>query len=342
MSARRIRFRGFRAPLGAWVLLALLPAAAAAAEREVWEAADKPAGTTLFKGATVWTQGSQGVLENADVLVRDGKIARVGRGLDAPRGAVVVDAAGKHLTPGLIDCHSHTAIRGGVNEGSNNVTAEVRIQDVVDPDDINLYRQLAGGLTAAHLLHGSANSIGGQDAVIKLRWHSTRDALLVPDAWQGIKFALGENPKRSNFRNPNFPQRYPNTRMGVNQSIREAFLAARDYRREWDAYRKLPRAEQERREPPRRDLQAETVLEILEGQRRIHSHSYRQDEILALLRLTEEFGVRIATFQHVLEGYKVADEIAAHGAGASTFSDWWAYKVEAYDAIPHNAAIMTR
>ncbi len=340
MSARRIRFRGFRAPLGAWVLLALLPAAAAAAEREVWEAADKPAGTTLFKGATVWTQGSQGVLENADVLVRDGKIARVGRGLDAPRGAVVVDAAGKHLTPGLIDCHSHTAIRGGVNEGSNNVTAEVRIQDVVDPDDINLYRQLAGGLTAAHLLHGSANSIGGQDAVIKLRWHSTRDALLVPDAWQGIKFALGENPKRSNFRNPNFPQRYPNTRMGVNQSIREAFLAARDYRRDWDAYRKLPRAEQERREPPRRDLQAETVLEILEGQRRIHSHSYRQDEILALLRLAEEFGVTIATFQHVLEGYKVADELAAHGAGASTFSDWWAYKLEAYDAIPYNGALM--
>jgi imidazolonepropionase-like amidohydrolase len=296
--------------------------------------------TVLVRNATIWTQGPQGLLEGADLLIKDGKIARLGTALKAPRDAHVIDADGRHVTPGLIDCHSHTAIRGGVNEGSNNVTAEVRIDDVIDPDDINLYRQLAGGLTVAHPLHGSANSIGGQDAVIKLRWRSTRDALLVEGAWPGVKFALGENPKRSNFRNSQIPQRYPQSRMGVNLSIRDIFLEALDHKREWDEYDGLSAAERARREPPRRDLQLDAIVEIVEGRRRIHSHSYRQDEILALLRLTEEFGIKIATFQHVLEGYKVADELAAHGAGASTFSDWWAYKLEAYDAIPYNGALM--
>ncbi|MDX1387788.1 MAG: amidohydrolase family protein [Acidobacteriota bacterium] len=293
----------------------------------------------LIRNATVWTQGPDGILENADVLVRDGKIRKIGNDLSAPDGAVVIDAAGKHVTPGLIDCHSHMAIRGGVNEGTNNITAEVRISDVVDPEDIDLYRALAGGLTAAHLLHGSANSVGGQDAVIKLRWNATADELLVEDAAPGIKFALGENPKRSNARRPG-TRRYPATRMGVNQSIRERFLAARDYMREWEEYEALSDDEQARSEPPRVDLQLEAIAEILRGERVIHSHSYRQDEILALIRVAEEMGIRIGTFQHVLEGYKVADEIAAHGAGASTFSDWWAYKLEAYDAIPYNGALM--
>jgi imidazolonepropionase-like amidohydrolase len=296
--------------------------------------------TLLIRNATVWTQSDRGTLEGADVLVEDGEIVSVGEDLDAPRGATVVDGTGKHVTPGLIDCHSHTAIRGGVNEGSNNVTAEVRIEDVIVPDSIQFYRQLAGGLTTAHLLHGSANAIGGQDAVIKLRNDASAEELLVDDATPGIKFALGENPKRSNFRRPGMEQRYPATRMGVIESVRARFLAAAEYTREWEEYRGLSPREQARREPPRRDLQLEAIAEILSGDRKIHSHSYRQDEILALIRLAEEFGITIGTFQHVLEGYKVADELAAHGAGASTFSDWWAFKLEAYDAIPHNGALM--
>ena len=296
--------------------------------------------TVLVRGATVWTQGPQGTLDDADLLVRDGKIVAVGRGLSAPAGAITIDAKGKHVTPGLIDCHSHTAIRGGVNEGSNNVTAEVRVADVIDPQAVALYRELAGGLTTAHLLHGSANSIGGQDAVVKLHYRSTRERMLVTSAVPGIKFALGENPKQSNFRDNARTPRYPATRMGVMESIRERFTAARHYREAWDAYDKLSASAQSRREPPRRDLQLEAIAEILSGRRVIHSHCYRQDEILALIRTAESFGVKIGTFQHVLEGYKVADEIAAHGAGGSTFSDWWAYKLEAYDAIPYNGALM--
>jgi imidazolonepropionase-like amidohydrolase len=303
--------------------------------------AEKAAPEVLWvRNATIWTQGPDGILAGADLVVEDGKIRKVGRNLSAPEGALVIDATGKHVTPGLIDCHSHSAIGGGVNEGSNNVTAEVRIEDVIRPDDIDLYRQLAGGLTTAHLLHGSANSIGGQDAVVKLKWQSTVEEMLVPGASPGIKFALGENPKRSNFRTPGIPERYPATRMGVNQSIRERFVAARDYVREWERYEALSASARTRTEPPRRDLQLEAIAEILSGKRVIHSHSYRQDEILALLRVAEEFDVQIATFQHVLEGYKVADELAAAGVAASTFSDWWAYKLEAYDAIPYNGSLM--
>ena len=296
--------------------------------------------TVLVRHATIWTQGPKGKLENADLLVREGKIVSVGPGLVAPAGATVIEAEGKHVTPGLIDCHSHTAIRGGVNEGSNNVTAEVRVEDVIDPQDVDLYRELAGGLTTAHLLHGSANAIGGQDAVVKLHYRSTRERMLVAGAIPGIKFALGENPKQSNFRDSNRPARYPATRMGVMESIRERLMAARHYKEAWAAYDKLPSAARDRREPLRRDLQLDAIAEILDGKRVVHSHCYRQDEILALIRTAEAFGVKIGTFQHVLEGYKVADEIAAHGAGGSTFSDWWAYKLEAYDAIPYNGALM--
>ncbi len=303
----------------------------------------KAPAAVLVKNATIWTVASQGTLQKADLLVENGKIAKVGTGLTAPSGAIVIDAAGKHVTPGMIDCHSHTAIRGGVNEGSNNVTAEVRILDVVNPEDINIYRQLAGGTTLIHALHGSANSIGGQNAPLKLRWHSSAEEMRIEGIPGTMKFALGENPKRSNsgaLAGLTGATRYPNTRMGVNESIRERFTAARDYLKEWDDYNKL--SDKSKTVPPRRDLQLEAIGELLTGTRLIHSHSYVAEEILALLRLTQEFHIQMAAFQHVLEGYKVADELAAAHVGASTFSDWWAYKMEAYDAISYNGAIMNK
>lgn len=289
----------------------------------------------LVRNATIWTQGKQGRLENADMLVRRGKISQIGRNVSAPAGAVVIDATGKHLTPGLIDAHSHTAA-SSINEGGQAITCETRIEDVLDPDDIWIYRQLAGGTTAANILHGSANPIGGQNAVVKWRWGSMPEGLLLEGAPPGVKFALGENVKRSNFTPPpGTPTRYPATRMGVEQIIRDRFKAALDYQRRWKEWEK-----DKSKIPPHRDLELEAIVEMIEGRRLIHSHCYRQDEILMLLRVAEEFGIRIASLQHVLEGYKVADAIAKHGAGASTFSDWWAYKIEAWEAIPGNGPLM--
>ncbi len=292
----------------------------------------------IVRNATVWTQGPAGVLESADVLAVDGKIAAVGKGLAAPAGALEIDARGRHVTPGVIDAHSHTAIDGSANEFGHAVSAEVRIQDVLDPFDVAIYRELAGGTTAANVLHGSANSIGGQNAIVKWRWGGGPDDLLLSGAPEGIKFALGENPKQSNFQNPH--PRYPATRMGVANQIRERFLAARDYRKRQEEYAKAAAVKGAHPIPSRKDLQLEAIAEILEGKRQIHCHSYRKDEILEMVRAAEEFGVKVATFQHVLEGYKVADEIARHGAGGSTFSDWWAYKYEVWDAIPYNGALM--
>jgi N-acetylglucosamine-6-phosphate deacetylase len=294
-----------------------------------------PAQTVLVRNATIWTCGPAGTLEQASMLVEDGKIVAVGRDLDVPPGAVtVIDARGKHVTPGLIDCHSHTGIDGGVNEWTQANTAEVRIGDCIDPDDVNWYRQLAGGLTAANQLHGSANPIGGQNSVVKLKWGGSADDFRMADAIGGIKFALGENVKRSE-------NRYPDTRMGVETFIRDAFSAAQDYQAQWDRYQALPNDQQQRTYPPRRDLELDTLVEILNGERIVHCHSYRQDEILMLIRVADDFGFTIGTFQHVLEGYKVAEAMAAHGAGGSSFSDWWAYKVEVMDAIPHNGSLMT-
>ncbi|MEE8585274.1 MAG: amidohydrolase family protein [Acidobacteriota bacterium] len=299
----------------------------------------------LIRNATVWTMESDGILQGADVLLRDGKIVQVGKGLSAAEGALVIDGTGKHVTPGLIDCHSHSAVEGfGVNEGTRSVSAEVQIRHVLDPTDRYIYLQLAGGLTAANVLHGSANAIGGQNTVIKLRWGVEDPLDLVLDsAPPGIKFALGENPKQSAFPNlPGLPRRYPQTRMGVEATIRNAFLDALRYRTEWERYESLSDSEKQPTVPPKRDLQLEALVEILAGQRLVHSHSYRADEILMLIRLADEFGFKVQTFQHVLEGYRVADEMAKHGAGGSTFSDWWAYKLEAYEAIPFNAALMTQ
>ena len=293
----------------------------------IFPPAETTARTVLLRGSTVWTSGPQGILANTDVLLRDGKIAAIGRGLTAG-DALIIDARGKHITPGLIDCHSHTAVLGGVNEATNIVTAEVRIADVLNPDDIGIYRELAGGLTTANVLHGSANAIGGQNAVIKLRWGTDAQGLIYAPAPQGVKFALGENPTRQTGR-------YPNTRMGMEQVYRERFLAAIDYNRKWADFRSG-----KSKDEPRRDLQLEAISEVLSGKRYIHCHGYRQDEFLMLMRLCDEFGVHIRTFQHVLEGYKIADEIAKEGIGGSTFSDWWAFKVEAQDAIPYNGPLM--
>ncbi len=328
--------------LQASLLAALLAPAGVApllagADFDAWKNPQPPQPDVLVvRHATIWTSGPQGRLEDADLLVRKGKIAAVGAHLQAPPGALEIDATGKHVTPGIIDPHSHSDIVGDVNEGTNTVTAEVRIQDVVDSESIAIYRELAGGVSAVNLLHGSANAIGGQNAVIKLRWGAPPEELFLQGAPPGVKFALGENPKQSNW-GPDAKTRYPQTRQGVEQAIREKFLAALDYKREWEEWRKNPRAD---KVPPRRDLQLEAIVEILEGKRLVHAHSYRADEILMLMRLAEEFGFRVATLQHVLEGYKVADEIARHGAGASTFSDWWAYTHEVIDAIPWNGALM--
>lgn len=290
--------------------------------------------TCLIQNATVWTNTGQGVLENADVLIRNGKIAQVGKGLSAPGGAEVVDGTGKHITPGIIDEHSHIGISRGVNEGSHAVTAEVRIGDVVDGTDVNIYRQLAGGVTTSQLLHGSANPIGGQSAIIKLRWGQLPEAMKFEGAPGFIKFALGENVKQSNWGDQNVI-RYPQTRLGVEQLIQDAFDAARNYERARNANNDPATGL-----PARRDLQMEALLEILKSKRFVTCHSYVQSEITMLMQLAEANGFRINTFTHVLEGFKIADKLAKHGATGSTFSDWWAYKYEVIDAIPYNAALM--
>jgi imidazolonepropionase-like amidohydrolase len=295
----------------------------------------------LIQNATILTV-SHGTIENGSILIKDGKIAEVGSSIKAPAGAKVIDAAGQFVMPGIIDCHSHIAIEGGVNEGSVSVSSIANIAEVLDYDDVDIYRDLAGGVTTANVLHGSANSIGGQTIVIKLRWGQPASKLPFEGAVPGIKFALGENPKRSNFSIPGQPKRYPATRMGVEETIRGAFTEARDYKNSWEAYRKRISAGEKNVLPPRRDLRLEPLVEVLEGKRYVHAHCYREDEILMLLRVAKEFGFKVRTLQHVLEGYKIADEIAAAGVGASTFSDWWSYKVEAYDAVPYNTALMTK
>lgn len=301
--------------------------------------ADAPS-VFVIRGATVLTVSGEPI-ENGSVLVRDGKIAAVGRDIEAPKDAPVMDARGKYLMPGIIDCHSHIAIQGGVNEGSLSVTAMVGVEDVVDPEDIDIYRDLAGGVTTSNLLHGSANAIGGRNQVVKLRWGADAEGLKFKGAKPGIKFALGENPKRAGNPRGGGVARYPATRLGVEDVIRDAFTRARAYTREWQEY-ESKKSRGETVLPPRRSLELEPLAEVLQGKRQVHCHCYRADEIFMMIRLAEELGFKVATFQHVLEGYKVAKEIIAHGAGASTFSDWWAYKIEAFDAIPYNAAVMTR
>lgn len=290
-----------------------------------WETLPKPE-DLLIKNTTVWTNEKEGKLENTDVLIRNGKIAQIGKSLSAG-GTRVIDGTGKHLTAGIIDEHSHIAISRGVNEGTQSVTSEVRIADVLNPDDVNIYRQLSGGVTASHLLHGSANTIGGQSQLIKLRWGGDAEELKFAGADPFIKFALGENVKQSNW-GERQRERFPQTRMGVEQVLMDAFTRARDYEKAGPG--------------KRRDLELDALVEILNNKRFITCHSYVQSEINMLMHVADTFHFRINTFTHILEGYKVADKMKKHGAGAGTFADWWAYKMEVQDAIPYNATIMQR
>lgn len=292
-----------------------------------------------IKNATVWTAEADGVLENTDVIVRNGKFDKIGKNLSTPRGFDVIDATGMHFTPGLIDEHSHVAIEAGVNEGTDAVTSEVRIGDVINPEDINIYRGLTGGTTTAQLLHGSANPIGGQAQVIQFRWGETAEGLKMQAAPPSIKFALGENVKQANWGDA-FTERYPQTRIGVETTIRDAFQAAKEYKARLADYNKLSKRQREQVAPPRIDYRLQALVEILDKQRFIHTHSYVASEILMLIELADEMGFSITTFTHILEGYKTAKEMAAHGASASTFADWWGFKIEVQDAIPTNACLM--
>jgi imidazolonepropionase-like amidohydrolase len=328
---KKLRFAVFLGLLAPACVMAATPAAAP----------PEPAPVILIQNATILTV-SHGNVEHGSILIKDGKIAEIGTSVKAPKDAQVIDAAGQFVIPGIIDCHSHIAVDGSVNEGSIAVSSIANIADVLNSDDIDIYRDLAGGVTTANVLHGSANPIGGQTIVIKLRWGQPAAKLPFEGALPGIKFALGENPKHSNFGGRGAAARYPATRMGVEETIRTAFSEARDYKSQWDVYNKRVASGEKNLIPPRRDLRLEPLVEVLEGKRYVHAHCYREDEILMLLRVAKEFGFKVRTLQHALEGYKVADEIAAAGTGASTFSDWWAYKVEAYEAIPYNAALMTK
>ncbi len=299
-------------------------------------------GATLIKNATVLTV-TKGTLQNTDVLIENGKIARLGQNLSAPSGAQVIDASGKYVMPGIIDPHSHL-MADAINEGTLSVTSMVRITDVLDPTSVGIYRALAGGVTTINILHGSANTIGGQNATVKLKYGEPASAMVFEGAPPGIKFALGENVTRKSrqdiARAMGQSLRYPTTRMGQEQVLRDAFTRAQDYRQAWADHRARVARGERTAVPPRRDLELEPLVEVLEGKRLVHAHGYRADEMLMLLNVAKDFGFKVQTLQHGLEGYKIASEIAQHGAGLSSFADSWSYKIEAYDAIPHNVAIL--
>lgn len=296
---------------------------------------------TLIRNATVITV-TNGTHESTDILLQGGRIAAIGSNITAPAGAVTVDGTGKFVTPGLIDPHSHM-MSDGINEGALSVTSMVRMADVLNPEAPAIYRAVAGGTTLLNILHGSANTIGGQNAVVKLKVGRPLNEMLVAGAMPGIKFALGENVTRKNSTVQQGQQRrYPASRMGQAEVIRDAFTRARDYQREWNDHNARVARGERNLVAPRRDLELEPLVEILEGKRWVHGHSYRADEMLMMLEVAEEFGFRIRTLQHALDAYKIAPEIARHGAGISTFADMWGYKIEAYDAIPYNAVVTMR
>ncbi|MCG9696170.1 amidohydrolase family protein [Shewanella sp. Isolate11] len=292
-----------------------------------------------IKNATIWTSSEQGIIEHGDLLINRGRIEKVGQNLSTPSGYQVIDATGKHVTAGIIDEHSHIALNGGINEATDAITSEVRIGDVLNPDDIAIYRAIAGGVTTAQILHGSANPIGGQAQVIQMRWGESAEGIKFKQALGSIKFALGENVKQSNW-GDNFNRRFPQSRMGVKSLFEEGFNEAIAYDKALADYDDLRSSEQRRQIAPKPNLRLQAISEVLKGKRMVHIHSYVQSEILMFLRLAQAYNIKPITFTHILEGYKVADEMAAQGAYGSTFSDWWAYKFEVYDAIPMNTCLM--
>jgi imidazolonepropionase-like amidohydrolase len=287
----------------------------------------------LFKNATVWTNEKEGNMTNTDVLVQKGKIARIGKNLSA-EGVRIIDGTGLYLTSGIIDEHSHIAL-DAVNEMGQAITSEVRCSDVIDPEDISIYRQLSGGVTAAHILHGSANPIGGQSVLIKHRWGRSADEMKIENQVGFLKHALGENVKRTS-------NRYPNSRMGVEQIIRDAYQRAVDYNKQWKEWNALKPADKVGKIPPRRDLELDALVDILEKRSFIVCHAYVQSEIVMILELARSFGVEVNTLIHCAEGYKVADKIREHGTAASVFSDWWDYKYEVYEGDAYNAAMLVQ
>jgi len=294
----------------------------------------------FIKNATIWTNEAEGILKDATLLIQNGKVKSVNKSItQIPNGATIIDAEGKHVTCGIIDEHSHISISKGVNESGQSVSAEVSIADVVRSNDINMYRHLAGGVTASQLLHGSANPIGGRSALIKLKWGFTPEEMVIKETDGFIKFALGENVKQSNWGDYN-TVRFPQTRMGVEQVFYDAFLRAKTYEKTWREYNSLSDKKKVGKIPPRRDLELDAIVEILNKERFISCHSYIQSEINMLLHVADSMGFTLNTFTHILEGYKVADKMKTHGAGASTFADWWAYKYEVNEAIPYNASIL--
>jgi imidazolonepropionase-like amidohydrolase len=332
-----------RAALSSVSLAVILhPALAAGAQQPAARTSRPAAPATLIKNATVMTV-TKGTLENSDILLQNGKIAAIGTHLAAPPGAEVIDGTGKFITPGIIDPHSHS-MSDATNEGTLSVTSMVRIQDVLNPTAVNIYRELAGGVTTVNVLHGSANTIGGQNAVVKLKWGRPVSEMLFPGAMPGIKFALGENVTRKNSQErilgAGGTLRYPSTRMGQEEILRDAFTRAQDYKATWAEYSARVAKGEKNLIPPRRDLELEPLVEVLDGKRLVHAHSYSAGEMLMLLNVAKEFGFKVATLQHCLEAYKIASEIAAAGTGCSTFADSWSYKIEAYDATPYNVAML--
>ena len=291
----------------------------------------------IIRNATVWTNEAEGILQNTDVAVSNGVIVEIGRNLPNNNNSREIDGTNKHLTSGVIDEHSHIAA-SSINESGHNSSAEVAIADVINPNDISIYRAISGGVTTIQILHGSANPIGGQSAILKLKWGETAENMLMKGAAKFIKFALGENVKQSNWSSYS---RFPQSRMGVEQVYVDFFQRAKEYGEQWDKYNSLPKRTKSKTPKPRYDIEMEVVWEILRGERHISCHSYVQSEINMLMKVAESFGIKINTFTHILEGYKVATKMAKHGAGGSSFSDWWAYKYEVIDAIPYNGPILT-
>ena len=291
----------------------------------------------VIKNATIMTV-THGNIKNGSIYIKDGKIAAVGESVNAPSSATVIDAGGKYLTPGIVDCHSHIALDDDVNEATSPVTPQMMMKDAFDYQDKAIYRALAGGVTPSLLLHGSANMIGGQAVVIKHKYGDTRDAMLFPNAPGSIKFASGENPKRVYGSR----DQLPSTRMGNFAVQRQALVEAQDYMREWDAYNDKVKRGDKDASPPKRDLKLEALADVLRGKLMVQIHCYRADEMLTEMAMAKEFGYNLRAFHHALEAYKVADQLAANNVGIATFADWWGFKQEAWDAIPWNAVMAMR